>query len=557
MAMRMELNGQGAVEPPFERGLAAAEHALAILPGNPDALLLESSLLRDFAEHEERQGRDVEALLTRAIAATERALTAAPERPQPKALLERGRIYWLWARFREDGHRDPREMLRKAKEDFDSVGLADRDYDYYVFLGLIYKLWADYEDQVGAASLPNRGKAIEAYLAALHLDERIPDGWINLGINYFLRASQPGCPAPDSDLKQADAALEKAEALNPKHFVPYLYRGQVHTEMARRERARGGDARADLDRALDQIRQGLAINKKLPHFYNLAGTVLMEQATEAWDRGGAPEPLLDRAIAEFEQAVAVAPQQGFAQNNIGEALIQRASYQRARGEDPSSSVRAAVAALEQAVPWMREHETVWANLGRIRSLQASFELGRGRSPERSLAAAAAAVDEALRRKPADALSQRILGEVRGTRARWLALKGQAASVDFERAAQAFQKAIELAPEDQGHRIAFGHFCRAWASWLQATGGDSMPAIRRGLELADGLRALRPEWPDALLLRAELLLAEAERSTRPEERRALGDRALQELIGALAINSSLRQTYAAQVALARQLAAAPQ
>ena len=43
----------------------------------------------------------------------------------------------------------------------------------------------------GGNPLVQQGKAIDAYLAAIHLDERQAEAWINLGGVYRKRASTP------------------------------------------------------------------------------------------------------------------------------------------------------------------------------------------------------------------------------------------------------------------------------------------------------------------------------------------------------------------------------
>ena len=78
----------------------------------------------------------------------------------------------------------------------------------------------------------------------------------------------------------------------------------------------------------------------------------------------------------------------------------------------------------------------------------------------------------------------------------------------EAARQAFQKALELAPERQEFRLGFGHYLRRVSTRSMQSGQDPGPSIQRGLELAQELLAVRPEWPDARLLRGSLLALQA-------------------------------------------------
>jgi eukaryotic-like serine/threonine-protein kinase len=553
-AQVMELYGAGDVMPPFTRGVAATTRALAIMPDHYASLVLEARAHRSLAEYQENHGINVDDLLAKAITTAQRALAASPSRPE--ARLELARIYRQSGEVRQAHDQDPSEPLRKAVEISEGIGPEDRDATYHGHLGLIFKVWADYEDQVGADAQMNRGKAIEAFSRAIQLNDKMTDVWINLGINYFNRGSQPRAEDPGGDLQRAIQALDKAKAINPKHVVPYFYEGEIYELMAQRARTRGRDPGPDLIRSLDVYKVGLAVNARLPHLYNGIGTVLMDQAKEAWDRGADPVPLLDQARATFEQAIAVAPAQGFGYGNVGAVLIQRAWFQRSRGEDPSASIRAAVGSLKQAIERIPAHLTFWADLGMAYSLQAGYDLDQRRDPQPSLAQAAAAIRNALEKNPKDAQSQLYLGETRGILARFRAQQGHGRPEDFEQAAQAFQKAIDLAPETQEYQIAFGHFCGAWAGFQRATGEDPGLPLKRGLGLATQVLATHPTWPDAHVLRASLLVQEAQRAVHAAERREPALQATEDFAKALAINPALHKAWQSQVALAQQLAGAP-
>jgi eukaryotic-like serine/threonine-protein kinase len=555
-AMVMELYGEGDVVPSFGRAVAAAAHALAILPDHYAALVLEARAHRSLAEYQTSHGSDPEALLVKAVASAERAIAASPARTQ--ARLELSRIYRQWGEVRQGKHQDPGEQLGKAVATSEAIAAADRDGMYYGNLGLVFSVWADYQDEAGGDAQINRGKSIEAYARAIQVNDRMDDVWINLGINYFMRASQPRAKDPDGDLAQAIRALDRARALNPTHVVPYFYEGEIYKLIAERARARGVDAGPDLARALEVFRAGLAVNPRLPHLHNGIGGVLMNQAKERWDRGAAAdaELLLDQARTAFEQAIAVAPDQGYGYNNLGELHTLRARFQRARDDDPSASIRSAVAALAQALTRIPDHPTFWANLGMAHAVEAAYELDHGRDPQASLAEAASAIHHALDKNPKLALAQHALGETRGLVARLRARRGQGGAEDFAAAVQAFQQAIDLAPEDQDAALAFGQLCRAWAAVQQDLGQDPGPSLQRGLALANQVLAARPTWPDARVLRASLYVLQAERAPDATARRAQATQATDDFASALAVNPGLglAEPWKRQVAQARQLAA---
>ncbi|HEX7837692.1 MAG TPA: protein kinase [Kofleriaceae bacterium] len=553
-ALGMELYGHGDVMPPSGRALAATGHALAVAPDHYEALVLEAGVRLNLAEYQASRGENVEDLLGKALSDAERAVAVSPARPQ--ARLEMAQIYRQWGDVRQGRHQDPSEQLRKAVASSEAIQPQDRDAPYYANLGLIYSQWADYQDQSGGGAQAHRSKAIDAYGRALQINNRMNEVWINLGIDSFKRASQPHTRDPDGDLRQAIMALDRARSINPEHVAPYFYQGEIYELMAQRERARGLDPGPDLVRALGAFRGGLAINSRVPHLHNGIGAVLMDQAKATWDKGGDPEPLLDQARAAFERAISVAPEQGFGYDNVGEVLAQRAWFQRARGEDPSASVGAAVDMLNGAIERIPDHPTFWADLGMAHTILASYDLEHGRDPEPSLGRATAAIRTALEKNPGEVQAQLYLGETRGILARLRARQGKGTEVDFVEAVQAYQKAIELAPENQEVPVAFGQFCRAWAGFRRDTGGDPSPVVQRGLALASQVLARRPTWPDALVLRASLLLLEAQGLAGAADRRSRAARAEQDFTRALAGNPALDPAVRSQAQLAQQIAAAP-
>ena len=478
-AMLMELYGQGDVMPLFEHATRAVSRALTADPEHYATLVLEARLHRRLAEYRTNQGGPAEELLGKAIAAAERALSLAPTRP--KARLELGRCYWQWGSYRQARGQDPREQLQKAVRIYEGIAPAARDYEFHTQRGLVFDVWADYDDQVGANPLDHRQQAIASFVTATQLDDHLPDAWLDLGMEYFARGSYSLDADVDGDLRQAGVAYGKARSLNPQHIASYFGEAKVHQLMAKRLRARGRDALPELAMAIELYQKGLAINPKHPLLHNGLGAALIEQAREAWDRGGDPEPLLRQARAAFDQAIAVAPEQDHAYLNIGEVLAQRIFYHRARDQDPAPLVSEAVTVLRKAIERLPNYSLPWANLGMVHAIQASFEIDHGRDPQHSLTAAQAALAGALQRNPNDAQAHLYLGEARGIRARWQARNGAGRSQAFEEAAQSFEKAVFLAPENLDARILFGRFCRAWASGQSAAGQAPTPLLKRCLQ----------------------------------------------------------------------------
>jgi predicted Ser/Thr protein kinase len=550
-AFFQEQYGQGNVQPHYERGLAVLAQALAAAPDHVPSLLLRARFHRRLAEYRTGRGEDVEALLDKALASSREALALEPD--AWRARLEVAQGLWQQARFLQSRNKDPGEPLREALALFDSIREEERSYGYYVDLGLAYKLWADYEDDSGQDSLAHRGQAIASFESATRINERLPDAWINLGAAYFKRASHPKAEEADEDLERARATLERARTLNPGNYVAFYYGAQVHEQRARRLRLRGGDPGPDLEQAAALFQKGQAINPKVPQLHNGLGGVRMLRAQIAWDEGGDPFPLLAEAQAAYEQARAVAPQQGFASNNLGEVEAYRAMYLRARGEDPRPSVRAALQAYQQALPAMEKHAQLWANQGKVQQQEAAWVLERGGNPEPVLERAETALRRSLELNPKLGDAWRQLGEVRGLRARWLGSRGLARGSHFEEASQAFDKALELEPERPEFHIASGHFLREWAVWQRQAGEDPEPLLKRSLERAESQLAARPQWGNARVLRASVLLELSEAAPEP---RSLRSQAVEDFDVALTRNPNLAPAWSGRLGpLRKQLAEA--
>ncbi|HLM44205.1 MAG TPA: tetratricopeptide repeat protein, partial [Myxococcaceae bacterium] len=340
-------------------------------------------------------------------------------------------------------------------------------------LGQLFKVWADHEDQSGGDSLEHRDRAIAAYRAALALDERTADAWVNLGTAYLQRSSHPR-GQPGEDLERAREALERALAINPDNIVPCFYGADVHEKLARRRRGEGEAYEPVLERALALYRQGLAINPRLPQLHNGLGGALLWRAEQVGQDGGDPEPLFAQAQAAFEQARDVAPKQAFAYNNLGEVHTARALFRSARGEAPAAGVKRAVESYQQALALLPGHAELWANLAKAWHTLAAWELAHGRDPQAPLARASEALERALKLNARNGSAWRYLGETRGVRARWLAHQGRARDEDFEQAAQAFQQALALAPQRADHRAAGEHLQREWTSWRERRAGLAIP-----------------------------------------------------------------------------------
>jgi predicted Ser/Thr protein kinase len=546
----MGLYGKGEVMEHYTRGLEAVSRALTADPDYFLSRLRESRFHRRLAEYRTGRGEDASELLQQALTSTRSLLERHPD--QMLAHLELGEVLWQLARNRQARGQDPREQLQQALDAFSHLPPEERGYTFLTDQGLIYKVWADYEEQLGLDSLAHRGQAIESFQAATTLDEgRLSEAWVNLGSAYFKRSSNPKASDPEGDLERARDALERALSISPGNYVPCFYGAQVHEQLAHRHYNRGGQARPELERAIALYRKGLAINAKVPQLHNGLGGALLWRAQLTWEEGGDPFPGLDEARAAFEQARGLAPQQWFAFNNQGEVEAFRATFLSARGVDPGPALQAAAEGYQQALQRVKNHAQPWTNLGKVYGYQATWALEHGEDPGPALDKAGEALRHALEINATSPDAWRHLGETRGVRARWLARKGQAREEHFDEAAQAFQKALGQEPERPEFRRALGHHLREWAGWRRRTGGEPHPLLQRGLELAEAWLTAQARNPDARVLRASLLSALAEDTTNVPEQQALRDRAREDFEAALARNPHLAPVWEERLASLRK------
>ncbi|WP_414641222.1 protein kinase domain-containing protein [Archangium sp.] len=552
-ALAMELYGQGNVQPHSERSLEAFSRALTAAPDHAPSQLALGRLHRRLAEHRLLKGGDgVEPLLDKSLAAIR---AAQPHAPADKVSLELAVTWRLWARYRQQQGQDPREQLRLALESFERIRPERRDYHLLLHLGLTWRVWADYESEHGGQPLVPLGKALDANLAAIRLEEHQPEAWINLGSVYRKRASLPDAPDKVGDLERARDALERALTLNPSHAVACLQGGYASELLARHHRDRGEEYGPHLEKALALYRRGLAINPKLLQLHNSLGAALLWQAEQLWDDGGDPEPLLAEAWKSFEQARDVAPQQAFAWNNLGEVRVTRALFQLARREEPGPGLRSALESYQKALALLPGDADLWANQARAHVLRATWALEQGKDPGPELGEAEKSLAKARELNPRLGNAWRYLGEALGLRARWRARQDKAWDEDFEQAAKAWQQALELEPQHQELRLAAGGFHRDRAEWKERQGLDGAPELKRALELAERTLAARPRWARARALRASVLLALA-RHADSTQQRAWRHEAREELEQALAHNPHLGPAWRHRLTASQEPVAGP-
>jgi eukaryotic-like serine/threonine-protein kinase len=408
-ALRVEMYGAGEIAAPFDAGIAAAGRALAIDPDDVAALTLRVGLQRNAAEYRGNLGEDVTALLSSAVVDARRAVELAPSESGAKLVL--ASAYRQWGEFRGKRGEDPSTQLEAALRVTDSIAPREWTYSTHVLVGLIHKVWTDYQDLTGQDAEDHRTRTIDAYTQALRLNDRGADAWQNLGITYFARATAPHSHDAEADLARALKALERGSALEPGSYVPYFYQGEVYRVLAECKQARGADPAPDRDRAIERYGEGLKVNRKSPHLYNGISVVQAGAAEDAVAHGRDPTAFLDQASDAAARAIDVAPDQGDGYNNLGDALVLRATFERAQGRDPRPAAREAIHAFTQALDRNPGVPTYSLNLGESYRVIGGYEIDHSRDPGDSLALARRHLEHALARDPTLSDGQRLLAEV--------------------------------------------------------------------------------------------------------------------------------------------------
>ncbi len=546
-ALIMEKYGQGRVEQAFLRGRDAARTALAAQADHVPSLIVESALLGELADFRTNRGDPAGDLVQEAVTVARKAMGAGPARADARIAL--GIAYYQWGSARQEKNLDPTEQLAQGQEAFEALSPEKRDYRVENHLGLIHQTWSDFLIQNGQDPSLHLSGAIAAYERATQMEPHLLPAWINLGTCLQQRASLPRAADPEADLGAALKVLDTAQALNPKHFVPYFVRGKVLLGLALRRRDRGEDPEPELRRSVEASRQGLAINASVPHMHNGMGLAQLELARWTWESGGDPGPQLNEARGAYLRAMRAAPNQVHGFVNLGDLLIQQARW--GAGPRAEQALLEAERTLQKALSVSPGTKEPLINLGRVQTGRIELALRGGGDPGQSLAKGEAALAKALR---VDARNQEALlslGELRSANLRWRALVQMVERRDFDQAAEPLRMARQIDPISKDIRLALSVLCLARARWERASGQDPEPSLAEGRALILGILKERPAWSEALALRGALLLEEA-LGLGPVERGPKAMESLQSFIQAFTRNKNLRPVWKATAERAQQL-----
>ncbi|WP_279341643.1 serine/threonine-protein kinase [Geothrix sp. SG200] len=501
-AFFMEKYGQGDVQGPFDRGMAALGTALRLQPDHVPSLILMSALERNLADTQVLQGQDAQALAGSALAAAEKAVATGPARADARIAL--GQTCYVLGNARFQRGLDPTEALARGLSAFGALSTEKRDYTVWNHLGLLNQKLAQYEDGRGQDASVHLDAAIEGFRTAARMEPHLLPAWINLGVCLEQRATRPGASRAEADLREAEEVLERARTLNPNHFVPYFVLGQVHLDQALRSRAEGGDPRPILLRARERSRQGLAINAAIPNLHNSEGMALAYLAQEAWDRGEDPAPLIREAKACYRRAIQAAPGQSYGYQNLADVLITEGRWSL----DPRPLAEAE-AALRKGLNVAPGNQELLTEAGCCAAVRIEQAVSTGQDPAAQVRAGETSLARALAMDPKAPNTWRYLGELRAARTRWRVARSVASAADFAAAREAFDRALAIDSRSQETRLALGTLLRDQAAWARGRGEDPSAFLAEGKVQAEALLRARPRWAAALALGATLRLLELE------------------------------------------------
>ncbi|MBZ4372807.1 hypothetical protein [Corallococcus sp. AS-1-6] len=494
---------------PAKWGVEALDLAARVDPGNAGFACEKARFLNTVAERPDRDEPFPGALLQHAIQAAKHVLELEPASTCGRAEWSRALVQEAEEALRKNTAGG--KQLKEALELLETTPPPARDFAYHLLRARLLRAWMDTLLLVGrindaSPGWERREQAIEAYRSALALEARIPTYWVRLGELLLARGMDPATKDALADLAQAEAAWEKSVRVNTRAPEVWLLEARIRVAQAQRHRARGQEAGPNLEKAVAYLDSEYFRQKRNPSLQHELGRLLLEQAKEAWEHGGDPSALLDKAEAVQAQATALAPYLNLGRFGQAEVIVTRAEYAWRRGADPTGEAARAEALYLQTRPsFQAQKDERFVGLGKTVHLQARHLLEQGRDPEPLLMRPHGENDGISWLGRDRVVHHRAIGESLGLRARHSARTNpRKAEEQFSGAEQNYAEALKLEPSNQEIRLEEGHLFREWAVARKAAKQDPGPLLSKGLALADALLEERPNWPDALLLRAALL-----------------------------------------------------
>jgi serine/threonine-protein kinase len=366
-------------QPALEGALVACPKALTALPGDPDALVAQSSAWTHLGRHQSAHGADAKKAFEAGIHAAEQAVESAP--------------------------RDARTLLAQAG--------AEQSYaDHLYYHG---------DDPRGHAD-----RAIAAGDKVLALEPRSFEAFAVIARSWNDRADWEAAHG-DDPRRAYDTAAEaglKALALHPVGFMTNNTVGESWYSKGMWETSNGQDPTLSLQKAVEQFEIVAKINPKVDYgFINLCG-VWQTLGEHRMKRRVDPMPALLAAIAACEKSLELDKNWAGTWLNLGCAQYDVAAWRIQEGLDPTAKLDEARAAFAHSLEIDHEYEMGLRYAGLVEILAARWAVQKGQSPAAAFAAAEKLLEHAERVQVHGAEAHAGLAELHRRRAEWQASRKQ-------------------------------------------------------------------------------------------------------------------------------------
>lgn len=376
--------------------------------------------------------------------------------------------------------------------------------------------------------------------------------------------------------QEADAAYQRAVALAPSD--PQIYQGIANSwkeVLDMRAFGAGGDLQTPLLRAVEACRQGLEVAPDRSIFLTTESDCYRIHAQFQTHHGQDPSDAIDRARQAAQRAVDLAPDQPGGFHKLGNALEIQAVTQSSQGNDASSLALQAREYLEKAhhlapndpfilldlgnayslmgrttpsdgdpVPWLQKAEEVWLralelspnyvdlrnNLALSYLRRADILSARGADPMPLFHQAIDQCRRALDVKPTHLFARTNLALAFLNLGTQQATRGINPETAFRASIEHGHRGIQLNPDFPPNYLYAAQATLRLADTPAALSNTSLDAEVQNIE---HILNHIPNWPNAQLVRAQLLVVRAERDGNPQTQKSVGQEALDALNGVTA------------------------
>jgi serine/threonine-protein kinase len=477
---------------------AARLYEQAIVLGGSDSLnyeVLAEVWLRQ-SELDDRQGKSQEQALERALAASEKSIQAAPLRSAGYTQ----KAYALWRRFLAAFLQSQVQDVRPILEDWIDTGrraveLNPQDVSAHDALAIGYLKQGEYRGRNGQDPSASWREAIALLSRALELQPNHPWALNDLGTVYFAQGNyqREHGQDPRPAFLEAIRRFEQAARIDPNYLYPLWNQVNAYSRLADHALARGLSPEEEVQKALETAKRGLLLNPKYFGMMNDAALAEMTYAHYLLAVGQDPRPSLERARQHLERSLGINPAYARTHLHLARSFSLEAAYALQEGRDPGAALNLARQSLEHAI--RNDPGCVDCRVERAR-----VEL--------------VAADSARRR-------------------------GGSGELFLRQALTEARRAVEMYPYFEAHQ----ELARVYERMARnAAPGHAPDALVEGLKQVELALRLNSGLAHAHAIRGGLLLLQARRASRAEDRREALTQSQAALARAFELNPLLRREY---------------